>query len=91
MTEREPNLIVSSLSRSVTWNGHRLQLEIYRLADRPGWTLEVVNAAGTSTVWDDLFDSDEAAEACFRDTLKSEGIAAFRDDSNVVPFTRPLQ
>jgi hypothetical protein len=90
MTEREPNLVVSGLSRLVIWNGHRLQLEIYRLDDCPGWTLEVVNAAGTSIVWDDLFDSDEAAETCFRDTLKSEGIAAFRDDSNVVPFaTRP--
>jgi hypothetical protein len=35
-------------------------------------------------VWDDLFDSDDAAEAAFRETLKTEGLAAFRDEGNVV-------
>jgi hypothetical protein len=89
MTEREPNIINSSLSRTVVWNGYRMQLEIYRLDDRPGWTLEVVNEVGTSTVWDDLFDSDSEAEAAFRETLKAEGLAAFRDEGNV-PLTSRL-
>jgi hypothetical protein len=43
MHDDEPNLINSHLSRTIVWNGYRLQLEIYRLDDRPGWTLEVIN------------------------------------------------
>jgi hypothetical protein len=88
MDDEEPNLITSRLSRTVVWNGYRMRLEIYRLDDRPGWTLEVVNEVGTSIVWDDLFASDNAAEAVFRETLKTEGLAAFRDKSNVVAASR---
>lgn len=90
MDDDEPNLITSGLSRTIVWNGYRLQLEIYRLDDRPGWTLEVVNQIGTSIVWDDLFDSDQAAEATFRETLKTEGLAAFRDEGNVIPISRSV-
>ena len=86
MTEHEPNLINSRLSRRFTWSGYALRVEIYRLDDRPGWTLEVVNQEGTSIMWDDVFDSDRDADAAFRDTLVKEGIAAFLDDSNVIPF-----
>jgi hypothetical protein len=66
-----------------------LRVEIYRLDDRPEWVLEVVNEEGMSIVWDDPFNSDQEADAAFRNTLASEGISAFLDDSNVVPF-RPL-
>jgi len=90
MTERDPEIINSRLSRTVVWNGYRMQLEIYRLDDRPGWTLEVVNEVGTSIVWDDLFDSDDAAEATFRETLRTEGLAAFRDEGNVVSTSTRL-
>jgi hypothetical protein len=86
--ESEPNVVVSPLSRQVTWNGHKLELEIYGLEDEPGWTLEVVNAHGTSTVWDDPFDSDAEAEAEFRDTLKRDGVAAFLEVGNVLAFPR---
>jgi len=86
MDEPEPNLINSRQSRRFTWSGHVLRVEIYRLDDRPGWTLEVVNHEGTSIVWDDLFDSDRDADAAFRETLAKEGIAAFLDDSNIIPF-----
>jgi hypothetical protein len=36
MDENEPNIINSGLSRQIVWNGYRMQLEIYRLDDRPG-------------------------------------------------------
>lgn len=58
---------------------------IYRLEHDPKWALEVVNQAGTSTVWDDLFDSDDDAYATFRQTVADEGMQAFID-SNVIPF-----
>jgi len=48
----------------------------------------VVNEVGTSIVWDDLFDIDNAAEVTFRETLKTEGLAAFRDEGNVIPSSR---
>ena len=88
MTEREPEVISSRLSRRFTWDGYTLQIEIYRLDDRPGWTLEVVNEEGTSIVWDDLFDTERAADDAFRETLERKGIAAFLDDEggSVIPF-----
>ena len=46
---------------------------IYR-PDDSKWTLEVVDSAGTSTVWDDQFDTDEAAHAEFRRCIAEEGI-----------------
>jgi len=52
------------------------------------WTLEVVNSKGTSTVWDDLFPSDETANQEFLRTLDEEGMAAFLDSAKVVPFRR---
>lgn len=90
MADDEPNLINSSLSRTIVWNGYRLRLEIYRLDDRPGWTLEVVNQVGTSIVWDDLFATDAEAEQTFRNTLKTEGLAAFREESNVISIPRSV-
>ena len=62
MAERDPNLITSSLSRDVSGDDVTVRVEIYRLEDRPGWALEVVNDRGTSTVWDELFDTDDAAD-----------------------------
>lgn len=89
--DRDPDLINSKLSRRFLWNGYRLQIEIYRLDDRPGWTLEVVNESGTSIVWDELFDTDRQAHAAFMDTLAREGLEAFLDDDggNETPFPGP--
>ena len=77
--EPEPELIDSTLSRSMEWDGVRLDIQIYRIATERGWTLEVVNERGTSIVWDDPFASDRDADAAFRDTLAREGIKAFLD------------
>ena len=91
MSEPEPNIIKSRFSRRFTWDGYTLQIEIYRLDDRPGWTLEVVNEEGTSTVWDELFDTDRAANNAFGETFEREGLSAFLDeDSNVLPFPRGI-
>ena len=86
MEEREPNLITSGLSRHVTQDGITVELCIYRLETKPGWTLEVVNSEGTSIVWDDLFPSDDAANEEFLRTVVEEGMASFLDDQKVVPF-----
>jgi uncharacterized protein len=77
--EPEPELIDSPLSRSMEWDGVRLDIQIYRLATERGWTLEVINERNTSIVWDDPFASDRDADAAFRDALAREGIEAFLD------------
>ena len=86
MADRDPNLITSSLSRAVSRDGVTVRVEIYRLEDRPGWGLEVINDKGTSIVWDELFDTDDAADAAFRETVAVEGMTSFLDSATVIPF-----
>ena len=88
MQEREPNIVTSGLSRSITRDGVSISLEIYRLESEPEWSLEVVNDCGTSIVWDDLFETDDLALAAFEQVVADEGMATFLDSSNVVPFRR---
>lgn len=86
MRDRDPNIIYSSLGRVVSIDGVTVDVKIYRLEDDPQWALEVVNEEGTSTVWDDLFDTDDEAYAAFQLTVEEEGMRAFLDDDNVIPF-----
>ena len=88
MADRDPNLITSSLSRDVSRDGVTVRVEIYRLEDRPGWSLEVVNDKDTSIVWDELFDTDDAADAAFRQTVAVEGMTTFLDSATIIPFRR---
>ncbi len=64
---------LSPLSRMVEQNGHRVSVEIYR-GEEDGWILEVVDAENNSTVWDDLFDTDQEALDEALDTIREEGI-----------------
>ena len=79
MKQREPKLIRSGLSGTVTEDGVSIEVDIVRLEDEPSWSLEVVNSSGTSIVWDDLFLSDEDAYAEFQRTVAEEGIKTFLD------------
>jgi hypothetical protein len=88
MADHEPNIVTSSFSRRVTGDGVTVIVWICRLETAATWTLEVVNAAGTSTVWDDLFPSDEAANEEFLRTVADEGMTAFQASAKVVPFRR---
>lgn len=88
MQERDPNIVNSGLSRTVTAQGARVEVMIYRLEHDPQWALEVVNENGTSTVWDILFDTDTEASEAFELTLREEGIDAFLDRSNIIEFPR---
>lgn len=64
---------MSPLCRSVTDGGHVVRLEIYRGPDTD-WTLEAVDASNNSTVWDDLFPTDQAALDEGLRTIRDEGI-----------------
>jgi hypothetical protein len=86
MDRREPNLVHSGLSRTVTKDGVTVEVSIVR--NETEWSLEVVNSSGTSIVWDDLFSSDEDAFAEFERTVAEEGIRTFLDEGKVIPFRR---
>jgi hypothetical protein len=86
MDELEPNLVTSGLSRRVTRDGITVEICIYRLETNQEWSLEVVNSAGTSTVWDNVFSSDDAANEEFLRTLADEGMSTFLDSAKIIPF-----
>jgi hypothetical protein len=78
-TEKDdPQIESSPLCRTVTGDEIALRVEIYRLAGSgEGWSLEVVDQDGTSTVWDDLFATDQDAYSEFSQALETEGIRSF--------------
>jgi hypothetical protein len=71
--EDDYQLVHSPFCRSVTDKGHTVRLEIYRGLDTD-WTLEVVDEFNNSTVWDDLFATDQAALDEALRTIRDEGI-----------------
>jgi hypothetical protein len=88
MDQREPNLVYSSLSRMVTKDGVTVEVSIVRLENETGWSVDVVDPSGGSTVWDDLFPSDQEAYEEIERTVAKEGIRTFLDGGKVVPFRR---
>jgi uncharacterized protein len=88
MIERDPKIVQSDLSRTVKQDGVTVEVSIIRLEHETEWSLEVVNSASTSIVWDDLFASDGEAFAEFERTVAEEGMRTFLDKENVIPFRR---
>jgi len=78
MIEDDPEIENSPLCEIITRDGITVRVEIYRLAGSDeGWSLEVVDREGGSTVWDGTFSSDKDAYAEFHQTLEAEGIRTF--------------
>ena len=65
--------INSPLSGPFTDSGVTVDVQIYRLQDTK-WSLEVIDSKGTSAVWDDLFDTDQAAKVEFHRAVAEEGL-----------------
>lgn len=76
--EDDPKIIYSGHCTRFVRDGVVVNLQIYRLEDTD-WSLEVVNSANTSIVWDDLFKTDDEAFAEFMRTVKEEGMIAFAE------------
>ncbi len=70
------DIIHSPLEQTYSADGHNVDIQIYRTPDTH-WVLEVVDESGSSTVWDDLFETDKQAleEALMR--INTEGIGNF--------------
>ncbi|PTM44839.1 hypothetical protein C8J24_3051 [Sphingomonas aerolata] len=88
MTDRDPNLVTSRLSRLFTQDGITVDLVIYKLEGGADRTLEVVNDKGTSTVWNDPFAFNDAANATFLQAVADDGITTFLNLAVVIPFRR---
>jgi hypothetical protein len=78
--EDEHKIITSRLSRKFTRDGVTIEILIYRVESDPAWQLEIVDAEGGSTVWEDLFETEQDALNEAFQTIASEGIASFRRD-----------
>ena len=82
----EPNIVTFGKSQTLTVDGMRFSIEIYRLETDSTWTLEVVDPENTSHVWEDQFASDTDARDAAIKAIESEGAAAFMRGDNVIPF-----
>ena len=88
MIERDPKIVKSGLSQTVKQDGVTVDVSIIRLEHKTEWSLEVINSAAMSIVWDDLFASDDEAFAEFERTVAEEGMRTFLDKGNLIPFRR---
>ena len=86
MTDGMPNLLYSEFCGHFARDGVDVEIFIVKLEGGRYWTLEVVNSNGTSIVWDETFLDDHEAYAEFQRTVSEEGMEAFLDQSNVIPF-----
>jgi len=73
----DPILISSRHNGYFTRDDVRVEVCIYRLANTK-WTLEVVDADGTSTVWDGEFETDDDAHAEFLRSIEESGMLEFQ-------------
>lgn len=75
-------LVRSPLSATVSRDGIAVRIAIYRGSSEPGWSLEVEDAEGGSTVWDELFETDQAAFDAAMQVIEEEGIGSFAASSS---------
>jgi uncharacterized protein len=71
----DTKIMPSPLSGPYSEGGLTVDVRIYRLEDSK-WALEVIDSEGTSTVWDDQFDTDDAAKSEFNRCIAEEGIVS---------------
>jgi uncharacterized protein len=70
------DIIHSPLAQTYSASGHGVDIQIYRTPDTH-WVLEVVDEHGTSTVWDELFETDKLALEEAIKAIETEGIGSF--------------
>lgn len=93
-TPEDVSLEHSPLEREVERAGVRVKICIYRDKQTPGWHLEVEDQDGGSTVWEDPFDTDQAALDEALSAIDEEGIEALLEaphDWSATPQAWPLK
>jgi uncharacterized protein len=76
MNDDDFKIIYSPLEQQFTQAGHTIEICIYK-SEGSSWALEIVDAGGTSTVWDDQFETDQEALDEALNSIKEDGIKAF--------------
>ena len=71
--ENSIELTISSLSQNFSADGKTVKVEICR-GDDGGWNLAIIDEFGTSTIWDEEFDTEAAALKEAKATIRDEGI-----------------
>ena len=69
----EIKLTMSPLCQVIERNGKAVDVQIYKGSEE-GWILEAIDPSGTSTVWEDTFDTDQAALDEVLGAINEEGI-----------------
>ena len=73
----DPEIVMSQLCREIIQDGTKIQVDIYRGENEPGWILEVIDEENASTVWDDPFDTDREALDEVLEVIEKDGIRSF--------------
>lgn len=73
--DEDAPIIYSPLNGKVSREGKTVEVEVYR-GENEQWILEVVDQHGNSTVWNDLFPTDQAALDEAMRTIDEDGIDA---------------
>jgi hypothetical protein len=78
--DNEIELVMSPHCGEISRDDMTVEVHIYRGSDQDKWTLEVVDQENASTVWDDLFATDQAALDEVMRVIDKDGIASFLRD-----------
>ncbi|HEX5657016.1 MAG TPA: hypothetical protein VFX59_07460 [Polyangiales bacterium] len=70
-------LVYSPLGCTISRDGMQLRVAIYRGETESSWLLELEDQLGGSTVWDDRFDTDQAALDVALEAIEQDGIESF--------------
>ena len=79
-TEETTDILDSALFFRVEDEDTYVDIRIYRLEGHDHWNLEVVDAEGRATVWNDEFPTEEAALDEALETIQQEGLENFVQD-----------
>ncbi|WP_413711660.1 hypothetical protein [Rhizobium sp. Rhizsp82] len=77
--EQDPKIVFSKFCTSFSKDGVVVEVRIFRIETEDTWHLEVINERNTSTVWDNPFETEDAAWSEFLATVEQEGMGAFED------------
>jgi hypothetical protein len=83
--DTHPEIVVSKLSKRVSDKGSYVDVHIYRLGDQPRWTLEIIDECGGYTIWDEWFDTEQAALDKALRAVSAFGINSFLEDNRSRP------
>ncbi|MBX9462934.1 MAG: hypothetical protein KL840_08175 [Aquamicrobium sp.] len=75
-----PTVTYSPLGQRIEGDGTYIDVEIYRRESDAGWILEVVDEEDASTVYDDPFETDEAALAEVLASIRKYGLRVYLEN-----------